>query len=77
MNKDIIVYTSPTWPHCHTVKEFLSRKGVSFTEYDVVKNEQARDEMVKKTGRMAVPTIMAGNEVVVGFNQAELEKLIH
>ena len=59
------------------MKEFLSRKGVSFTEYDVVKNQKARDEMVQKTGRMAVPTIMAGDKAVVGFNQAELEKLIH
>ena len=59
------------------MKEFLSRKGVEYTELDVSKDQQARDQMVSKTGRMAVPTITVGNEVVVGFNQAELERLIH
>ena len=59
------------------MKEFLSRKGVSYTEHDVAKDQQAREEMIKKTGRMAVPTILVGEQVVVGFNQPELEKLLH
>ena len=58
------------------MKEFLSRKGVNFTELDVAKDPQARDEMVQKTGRLAVPTITIGSEVVVGFNQTEIEKLL-
>ncbi|MCL5935389.1 MAG: glutaredoxin family protein [Firmicutes bacterium] len=59
------------------MKEFLSRKGVKFSEYDVAKDQRACDEMVQKTGRLAVPTIRVGNDVLVGFNPAELEKLLH
>jgi len=59
------------------VKEFLSQKGVEFKEYDVAKDERARDEMVRKTGRMAVPTVIVGDKAVVGFDKDELEKLIH
>jgi len=59
------------------VKEFLSRKGVKYNELDVARDQQARDEMVQKTGRLAVPTVRVGNEVVVGFNPTELEKLLH
>ncbi len=33
--------------------------------------------MVRKTGRLAVPTITVGERVVVGFNREELEKLLH
>jgi len=58
------------------VKEFLSQKGVKYNELNVAENDQARDEMVKKTGRMAVPTVTVGNQVVVGFNRAELERLL-
>lgn len=43
----------------------------------MARDQRARDEMVLKTGRLAVPTIMVGNNVVVGFNQSELEKLLH
>lgn len=39
-------------------------------------DKTAREEMLKKTGRMAVPTIMVGEQVVVGYNKNELEKLI-
>lgn len=58
------------------MKEFLSQKGVEYQELNVAENEAARDEMVKKTGRLAVPTITVGEHVVVGFNKSELEKLI-
>jgi len=58
------------------VKEFLSQKGVKYRELNVAANEAAREEMVRKTGRMAVPTITVGEQVVVGFNKNELEKLI-
>jgi glutaredoxin len=58
------------------VKEFLSQKGVSYEELNVAENDQARDEMIKKTGRMAVPTVTVGNQVVVGFNRSELERLL-
>jgi glutaredoxin len=59
------------------VKEYLSRKGVSYTEHDVAKDQQAREDMLRKTGRMAVPTIMVDDQVVVGFNQQELDRLLH
>jgi len=58
------------------VKEFLSQKGVKYEELNVAENDQARDEMIKKTGRMAVPTVTVGNQVVVGFNRSELEKVL-
>lgn len=58
------------------MKEFLSQKGVKYQELNVAEDKTARDEMLKKTGRMAVPTIMVGEQVVVGFNKHELEKLI-
>lgn len=58
------------------MKEFLSQKGVKYQELNVAADKTARDEMLSKTGRMAVPTIMVGEQVVVGFNKNELEKLI-
>lgn len=42
----------------------------------MAEDTRARNDMVKKTGRMAVPTITAGDQVVVGFNRSELEKLL-
>jgi hypothetical protein len=33
--------------------------------------------MLNKTGRLAVPTIQVGEEVLVGFDPGRLSKLIH
>ena len=59
------------------MKEFLSKKGVEYQEFDVVKDEKARNEMLERSGQMAVPQILVGNDMVVGFDKIKLEKLLH
>jgi glutaredoxin len=58
------------------VKEFLSQKGVSFQEINVATDTKGREEMVSKSGKTAVPTIVVNNQVIVGFDRAKLEKLL-
>ncbi len=77
MSEKVIVYTTPTCPYCDTVKEFLSKKGVPYDEYDVADDENARREMMDKSGRMAVPTVVIDGEVVVGFDQEKIDSLLH
>lgn len=73
---NIAVYTTPTCPYCRQVKEFLSRRGLKFTEYDVSQDKAAADEMIRKSGQMGVPVITVGDQVVVGFDRARLEQLL-
>ena len=42
----------------------------------MAEDARAREEMLHKSGRMAVPTVAVGDRVVVGFNRDELEKLL-
>ncbi len=37
-------------------------------------NKEARDEMVKKTGRLSVPVIEIDGVITVGFDEASLKK---
>jgi len=46
-DKKIKVYSTPTCPYCHMVKEFLKKKSVKFEDIDVSKSTQAADEMVE------------------------------
>jgi len=59
------------------VKEFLSNKGVQFEEINIAADAKARDEMVARTGVMAVPVVAAGNQYIVGFDREKLEKIFH
>ena len=54
----------------------LSSKGVAFTDVNVMEDQAAREELVRRTGLMAVPVILVDEEVVVGFDRARLEHLL-
>jgi len=58
------------------VKDFLSQRGVKFTDYDVSIDRVAADEMIRKSGQMGVPVIIVDDQVVVGFDRARLEQLL-
>ena len=61
---------------CNKVKEYLLRKGLPFTERDVISDPQAVDEL-EKLGFMTTPVILVDGEVIVGFNRARLEQLLN
>jgi glutaredoxin 3 len=71
----IIVYTTPTCPYCHMVKDFLTERGIRFEERDVARNPAYAQELVKNTGQMGVPVTIINGEVVVGFDRSRLERL--
>ena len=74
--KKVVIYTTPTWPICHRAKEYLSRKGVPFVERSVAKDREIIKEMIQKSGQMSVPVIIVDDEVMVGFKQDKLDKLL-
>jgi glutaredoxin len=61
---------------CAKVKEYLSQKGIQFTERDVSKDEEAITEL-KKLGVMTTPVTVINDEIVVGFDQQKLEQLLN
>ena len=76
VNKKVVIYITPTWPWCHRAEEYLSRKGISYTEHNVAQDRDKAKEMIQKSGQMGVPVIIIDNEVVVGFNQPKLDELL-
>lgn len=73
--KNIIMFTTETWPHCKTAKVYLRDKGYSFVEKDVNKDMDARNEFTKR-GLRGVPAFVIGDDVVVGLDKAKIESLI-
>jgi len=61
---------------CRQAKEFLRSEGVTFEDINVMEHVDARQELVRLTGQMAVPVITVGDEVVRGFDKARLKHLL-
>jgi len=75
-DKKIVIYSTPTCPYCKRAKDYLSQKGISYVDRNVAQDRDAAKEMIEKSGQMSVPVIIVDNEIVVGFNQALLDKLL-
>lgn len=73
---NVKIYTTPTCPYCVKAKDYFKRKGVKYTEYNVAQDKGALQEMVKLSGGRSVPVIAAGDEVMIGFDQARLDKIL-
>lgn len=78
----IIVYTTATCPYCKMLKDYLTNKGVAFTEKLVDNNEVDKEEMMKKSGGyLGVPFSVVvkdnGEEIrVVGFDRMKFEEVL-
>lgn len=42
----------------------------------MAEDEAARAQLLARTGRMAVPVIIVGDEIVVGFDRGKLQRLL-
>ena len=49
---------------------------MAFTAKNVVEDDVARQELVARTGRMAVPVVVVDGEVVAGFDRGRLKRLL-
>lgn len=64
------IYTSPLCGFCHAAKRLLTSKGVSFSEVDVAREPQRRQEMLARAnGRHTVPQIFIGETHVGGCDE--------
>ena len=74
--KKVKVYSTPQCVHCIHAKDFLKKNKINFTEIDISEDEKAAEDMIKRSGQMYVPVIEVDGEMIVGFNEPKLRKLL-
>ena len=63
----IVVYVTDWCPYCARARALLERKGVSFTEIDIMEEPGRRDEMIRRAGgSRTVPQIFIDGEHIGG-----------
>jgi glutaredoxin-like YruB-family protein len=73
----IKIFLTPGCPYCFTLKEFFKEHNIKFKEIDVSQDEKAREEMIKKAGKMEVPVVEIDGQIVVGFDKEKICKLLN
>jgi len=69
MNKQVLIYSTPTCHYCNMAKEFFKANNVEYTEYNVAEDADKRSEMVDKSGQMGVPVIFIGDDMTIGLTK--------
>jgi glutaredoxin 3 len=75
-NKTVKIYSTPTCHYCIIAKDFFKEKGVKYEEFNVSTDLAKRKEMVDISGQMGVPVIDIGGDIVVGFDEEGITKLL-
>ena len=74
--KNVLIYTTPTCIWCARTKEFFKQNKIQYKEINVAGDAKAAQEMIKKSGQVGVPVIDIDGQIVVGFDQERLKKLL-
>ncbi|MCQ9208761.1 MAG: thioredoxin family protein [Omnitrophica bacterium] len=76
MDKKARVFSTPNCSHCIRLKQFLKENNVEFEDIDISNNQEAAQEMIKKSGQMSVPVLEVDGEIVVSFDRNKIKTLL-
>jgi glutaredoxin len=74
--RKIIVFTQPDSLPCEAVKLFLKDRRVKFEERSVVGDDDAVRELAEKYSSRSTPTLVVGEEVLIGFDPERIDQLL-
>lgn len=81
MGNTVKLYTLSTCGHCKATKKFLNKHDVQyeFTEVDKAEGEERAaliEEVKKWNPNISFPTIIIGDQVIVGFKEDEIKEAL-
>ena len=72
----VVVFTSPSCTWCRTIKQYFQSHKIRFREVDVSRDMAAARDLVRRTGQQGVPVTLINNRPVIGFDKAQLDRLL-
>jgi glutaredoxin len=68
---EILVYSAPWCPDCRTAKRFLEKHGLPYKEVNIEATPGAADEVIRRTGKRAIPQFVINGEWVQPYRPGE------
>jgi glutaredoxin len=65
------VYTAFSCPDCRTAKRFLSEHNIPYEEIDIEITPGAAEEVIRRTGKRAVPQFVVDGQWVQPYRAGE------
>lgn len=74
--KSVTVYSTPSCSWCTTLKTYLSKNKIRYSDVDISKDQNAARDLQNRTGQQGVPQTEINGQWVVGFDQKKLNELL-
>lgn len=74
--KSVRVYSTPTCSWCNTLKAYLRKQGIVYTDIDISRDEHAAQELVRRSGQSGVPQTEIGGQIIVGFDKTKINNAL-
>jgi mycoredoxin len=81
MNMKLIIYTGSWCGDCHVAKQWLAQNNIAFEEINIDETPGAAEEVIRKTGRRAIPQFVINDQWIqpyipgAGFKYEEMAEL--
>ncbi len=73
-SKQVVMYATSWCPYCQQARNYFREQGISYVEYDIEKNEEAK-RVYKTFGGKLIPVIVVGKRRMNGFSVAGFNKI--
>lgn len=68
---EITLYTAFWCPDCRTAKRFLDQHNLAYTEIDIEITPGAAQEVIRRTGKRAIPQLVIDGEWIQPYRPGE------
>jgi glutaredoxin len=68
---DLLIYSAPWCPDCRTARRFLEKHNIPFQEINIEATPGAADEVVRRTGKRAIPQFVINGTWVQPYRPGE------
>jgi glutaredoxin-like YruB-family protein len=74
---NVTVYSTPSCTWCNTLKSYLRKNKIHFSDVDISRDPSMAEELVRKSGQQGVPQTEIDGEIIVGFDKKRINKLLN
>lgn len=70
---EIIMYSTSWCPYCKKARDYFNSRNISFTDYDIDKDNAAAARLKQLQGSSSIPFTIINGEKISGFSSSEYE----
>jgi glutaredoxin 3 len=69
----VTIYSATWCAFCHAAKDYLDKKGVSYTEKDVDSSPEVAREAMEVSGQTGIPVLDINGQIIIGFDRPRID----